>query len=191
MKRKAPDGPSTEAKKGFWALGLLKTMKDPKYVIKTDNTVTVIKDMYPKARLHYLVLPNADINSLKSLTKEHVPLLKHMEQVAKDYVKDKHCEVNFKFGYHAEASMHRLHLHAISEDMDSPALKTKKHWNTFTTKFFLDSGDVLKSLESDGKVKLPSHEQCKQYLETHLKCHQCSYTPKNIPDLKKHIANHL
>lgn len=166
-------------------------MKDPKYVVKTDDTITIIRDMYPKARFHYLVLPNTDINSLKTLRTEHVPLVKHMEQVAKDYVKENHCDVGFKFGYHAEASMHRLHLHAISEDMDAPALKTKKHWNTFTTPFFLDCEDVLKSLESDGKVKLPSQEQCKHYLDLQLKCHKCSYSPKNIPDLKKHIVKHI
>ena len=44
---------------------------------------------------------------------------------------------NFKIGYHASPSMHRLHLHVISTDYDSPSLKTKVHWNSFTTPFFL------------------------------------------------------
>lgn len=33
----------------------------------------------------------------------------------------------------------QLHLHVISQDFDSPALKTKKHWNSFTTEYFIDS----------------------------------------------------
>ena len=32
-----------------------------------------------------------------------------------------------------------LHLHVISQDFDSPCLKTKKHWHSFTSEFFLDS----------------------------------------------------
>lgn len=44
---------------------------------------------------------------------------------------------NFKIGYHALPSMQQLHLHVISNDFDSPCLKTKKHWNSFCTDFFL------------------------------------------------------
>jgi len=42
-------------------------------------------------------------------------------------------------GYHAMPSMQRLHLHVISTDFNSPYLKTKYHWNSFTTSFFLHS----------------------------------------------------
>ena len=31
------------------------------------------------------------------------------------------------------------HLHVISQDFDSPSLKNKKHWNSFTTPYFVDS----------------------------------------------------
>lgn len=190
-KRKSSDNTDHQAKKGFWALGLLKTMKDPKFILKSDDKITIIKDMYPKAQHHFLVLPNEDISSLKALNKHHLPLLKHMDKSAKEYVKENHPEHEFKFGYHAEASMHRLHLHAISDDMNSPALKTKKHWNTFTTSFFLDSLDVIRGLEESGKVQLLSSEKCKEYLNTPLQCHKCSVRPKNIPELKRHIITHI
>ena len=32
-----------------------------------------------------------------------------------------------------------VHLHVISQDFNSPCLKTKKHWNSFTTEYFIDS----------------------------------------------------
>lgn len=31
-----------------------------------------------------------------------------------------------------------LHMHVISQDFDSPCLKNKTHWNSFTTDFFRD-----------------------------------------------------
>ncbi|KAG5898076.1 hypothetical protein JTB14_001781 [Gonioctena quinquepunctata] len=72
------------SKVGHWALGLLKTMEDPKFIIESDDLVTVIKDAYPKAEFHYLVLPKEDISNLKALTEDHVDLLKHMEKKANE-----------------------------------------------------------------------------------------------------------
>lgn len=133
----------TSAKKpntGQWFTGLLKSMEDPELLVKTDDFVTVIKDAYPKAEFHYLVLPKQNISNLKAVRTEHLNLLKHMDKVARDLISDdKHRSKKFKLGYHAEPSMIRLHLHLISDDMCSPCLKTKKHWNSFTTDFFLKS----------------------------------------------------
>lgn len=136
---------SKKAKPGkFWALGLLDSMNDPELQVKSDNQIVIIKDKYPKATFHYLVLPKEDISNLKKLTEKHVQLLEHMETEGKKLIEtDKHKKNNFKFGYHAEASMHRLHLHIISDDMISPCLKNKKHWNSFTTDFFLDHKGVI------------------------------------------------
>lgn len=145
-----PKRPSTEntkqqnAKKpkpsGHWAMGLIDKMKDPEYVVSKDDLVTVIKDCYPKAKFHYLVLPNVDISNLKAVKQSDIDLLKHMDKVANDLInEDKHKKSKFKIGYHAEPSMIRLHLHVISDDMDSVCLKNKKHWNSFTTNFFVKS----------------------------------------------------
>lgn len=130
---------------GFWSLGLSDSMKDPKNIVQEDDTVVTITDKYPKANFHFLVLPKENISSLKSVTSKHKDLLKHMEKVGEKLAKeDKYKGRTFRFGYHAEASMFRLHLHVISDDMDSKCLKTKKHWNSFTTSFFLDSKGLLK-----------------------------------------------
>ncbi|CAG9762342.1 unnamed protein product [Ceutorhynchus assimilis] len=190
MKRKAEDSHGAKPVP-FWAMGLLKTMKDPKYILNSDNQITIIKDMYPKARHHFLVLPNTDIGSLKTLTKDHVPLLQHMIKFGQNYVEEHHQSVAFKFGYHAEASMFRLHLHIISEDMDSLALKTKKHWNSFTTEFFLNPQQIITDLRENGQVQLPTKEKCKEYMDMPLKCHKCELKPKNMPELKRHLLTHL
>lgn len=122
-------------------------------------------------------------------------------------------------GYHAVPSMQRLHLHVLSTDFNSPCLKNKYHWNSFTTPFFLPSSgrcifkviwdnqhkyswdkvsldvlcftDICKQLQERGELKKLKSEESAEYLNTPLKCHKCSVTPKNMPDLKRHLLTHL
>ncbi|GLV45603.1 uncharacterized protein CBL_02623 [Carabus blaptoides fortunei] len=194
-KRKHDDTETSSNKKPksgnkHWALGLLDSINDPELQVTSDDLCVVIKDKYPKAAFHYLVLPKDEISNLKKVNRDHVKLLEHMIELGKT-ITEKHIDHNFKFGYHAEASMHRLHMHIISDDMNSPCLKNKKHWNTFTTKFFISAEDIVDDLKENGKVTLPSPEKLKEYLNAPLVCHKCSFKPKNLPDLKKHILTHL
>lgn len=50
--------------RGNWALALIETMKDPLYQVISSETAVVIKDKYPKARFHFLILPYEDIPSV-------------------------------------------------------------------------------------------------------------------------------
>lgn len=119
-----------------WSLGLVESMNNPETIVKkTENTV-VIHDKYPKAKIHYLVLPEDNINSIYKLNSSHVSLLKEFGEIY-DEMKAEHKSHNLRAGFHAAPSMQRLHMHIISTDMVSSCLKTKIHWNSFTTKFFL------------------------------------------------------
>ncbi|XP_064639268.1 aprataxin-like [Lineus longissimus] len=193
-KRKQSDGAPAAKKKapGHWAMGLYASAEDPELLVESDERVIVIKDKYPKAKYHYLILPKEKLHNLKSLKKEHVPLLKHMQKKGEE-IADKHrteeCE-NFRLGYHAVPSMGYLHLHAISQDFNSPCLKTKKHWNSFTTEYFFDSKDIIEMLEDKGEVQIDS-SKFEALLKKPLQCHRCSMPRKTIPDLKKHILMHL
>lgn len=138
-----PNG-TTKIKTGgsnnFWALGLLKSMEDQDFLVKSDDTIVIIKDKYPKAKFHYLILPKEDISNLTRLSEKHVKLLQHMEKEAYKLIDTKEQSPHhFKMGFHAEANMHRLHMHVISDDMVSDCLKNKIHWNSFTSDFFLDA----------------------------------------------------
>lgn len=44
-----------------------------------------------------------------------------------------------RMGYHSEPSMLHLHMHIISDDFCSDSLKNKKHYNSYTTEFFIES----------------------------------------------------
>ena len=173
-----------------WSLGLLKSMEDPKKVLISDEKCVIIRDEYPKSRHHYLTIPKENISSLKSLDSSHVDLLQHMLEFSQSFNKSKHKHIEFRYGYHAVPSMTRLHMHVISQDFDSPCLKNKKHWNSFTTEFFIDAVKVIELLRSNGKIEI-NKEHYEGLLKRPLVCHICSKELKNIPLLKQHITTHL
>ena len=67
---------------------------------------------------------------------------------------NKNGNIEFQVGFHAIPSMNQVHMHIISRDFISSALKTKKHWNSFTTEFFLKPSFIIDQLETVGSVKV-------------------------------------
>lgn len=190
-KKTLPSGSDKSESAGHWSQGLKASMQDPKMQVYKDERVVVIKDKYPKARYHWLVLPWDSISSLKALRSEHVELLKHMQRVGDQMLQqcpDAH-KLSFRLGYHAIPSMSHVHLHVISQDFDSPCLKNKKHWNSFTTDYFVASQDVIAMLEHDGKVTVK--EGSSELLKLPLRCHVCRKEQPTIPKLKEHLKTHL
>ncbi|XP_030277906.1 aprataxin isoform X1 [Sparus aurata] len=176
---------------GHWSQGLKASMQDPKMQVYKDDKVVIIKDKYPKARYHWLVLPWQSISSLKALREEHCDLLKHMQEVGDRMVLQ--CpdasSLRFRSGYHAIPSMSHVHLHVISQDFDSPCLKNKKHWNSFTTDYFIESHDVIEMLERDGRVSVK--DGTSELLKLPLRCHVCRRELPTIPALKEHLKSHF
>ncbi|XP_034628968.1 aprataxin isoform X5 [Trachemys scripta elegans] len=175
---------------GHWSQGLKISMQDPKMQVYKDERVVIIKDKYPKARYHWLILPWDSISSLKSVTKEHLELLEHMHAVGEKLIQqclDKDS-LEFRLGYHAVPSMSQVHLHVISQDFDSPCLKNKKHWNSFTTEYFLNSQDVIEMVKTKGKVLVK--DGTSELLKLPLRCHVCKQHQSTIPQLKEHLKKH-
>uniref|UniRef100_A0A8D0D246 Aprataxin n=1 Tax=Sander lucioperca TaxID=283035 RepID=A0A8D0D246_SANLU len=157
---------------GHWSQGLKTSMQDPKMqVYKDDKVVT--------------------ISSLKALRREHCDLVKHMQKVADQMVQQ--CPdaslLRFRTGYHAIPSMSHVHLHVISQDFDSPCLKNKKHWNSFTTDYFMESHSVIQMLETNGRVTVK--EGTGELLKLPLCCHMCHKELSTIPALKEHLKSHF
>ncbi|KAM7092767.1 aprataxin isoform 2-T5 [Molossus nigricans] len=175
---------------GHWSQGLKISMEDPKMQVYKDEQVVVIKDKYPKARHHWLVLPWTSISSLKAVTKEHLELLKHMHAVGEKVIADVagSSKLRFRLGYHAIPSMSLLHLHVISQDFDSPCLKNKKHWNSFNTEYFLESQAVIEMVQEAGRVTV--QDGMPELLKLPLRCHECQKLLPSIPQLKEHLRKH-
>lgn len=97
-------------------------------IVFRDDQCTVIKDMYPKAATHWLVLPNRYISDLSQLQSTDLPLLTHMVAVAKQleaHACARDPTLMFREGMHAIPSMDRVHVHVVSQDFNSPCLKNK------------------------------------------------------------------
>ncbi|XP_023583319.1 aprataxin isoform X4 [Trichechus manatus latirostris] len=188
--KKGEDASTKKESLGHWSQGLKISMQDPKMQVYKDEQVVVIKDKYPKARHHWLVLPWAPISSLKAVTWEHLELLKHMHTVGEEVIAD--CagssKLRFRLGYHAIPSMSHVHLHVISQDFDSPCLKNKKHWNSFNTEYFLESQAVIQMVQEAGRVTVP--DGMPELLKLPLRCHECQQLLPSIPQLKEHLRKH-
>lgn len=192
-----------------WSGGLLAYLKDPSkfsdVVITYTEELVVIKDKYPKSLLHLLILPRFSIPTISHLTPAHIPLLEAMlalgNELGRDWLaQDAEKDVTKKspppsasttrvdVGFHAVPSMTQLHMHVISDDFDSPALKNKKHWNSFQKPFFIPVSAIIETLQKGDKIAF-NKEQYDKYLDQPLKCHRCNTQMSNLPSLKTHIAS--
>ncbi|GFF22823.1 aprataxin-like protein [Aspergillus udagawae] len=86
-------------------------------------------------------------------------------------------------GIHAHPSMNHLHIHIISVDRYSDRLKHRKHYNSFSTPFFVDIEDF--PLAKDDARRHPDREG---YLRRDFKCWRCGKDFGNrFAELKSHL----
>ena len=192
MKKSTIDSTGT-AKHGHWTQGLKQALQNPKNIILETEKCSVIHDKYPKAKKHFLVIAKGDASSLKSLNKNHVPLINEMIKIGRQLESmesEANPSIKFRMGFHAVPSMTLLHMHVISTDFDSPSLKNKRHWNSFTTEFFRPAKSILNELSEKGCITIDTLYY-KQLLESRLKCHICNADLRNIPRLKEHVRTHF
>ncbi|CAB4435588.1 unnamed protein product [Rhizophagus irregularis] len=158
---------------GGWNNVLLPYCQKPEMFPKSevyyyDNEFVIIFDKYPKAKNHLL----------------------EKGQWVIEKMKQENPKLFFRMGFHAVPSLRQLHMHVISQDFISPSLKNKKHWNSFTTEFFIDVEEIERILEKQGEVKF-NKAYYEDLLKSPLKCHLCdAKSIKFIPDLKKHLEEH-
>jgi len=164
-------------------------MKDPKLIVYQNSMVVVIRDKYPKSEMHFLILPQAKIPEIRSLNRSHLPLMRHMKHIFCKIFD--HESYTFWCGFHAKPTMMQLHMHVISDDLRGSGMKTAKHWNSYTTSFFISLTKVIGDLESHGRVLLEPPAVLDNLLRAPLKCHQCNYHPVNMPTLKVHLLSHI
>ena len=95
--------------------------------------------------------------------------------------------MRIRLGYHSLPSLHPLHQHIISQDFDAPALKTKKHWQSFTSAFFLEAPAVEAAVREEGRVVVEK-PRAEAMLKAPLHCHACGAAQANMPTLKLHVT---
>eukprot|EP00760_Papus_ankaliazontas_P021237 PhM_4_TR18661/c2_g1_i1/m.19896/K10863/APTX; aprataxin len=162
-----------------------------------DDKCVVLYDQYPKSKVHFLVLPrDTRLHNLQSLrAPQHLGLLTHMYNVGCSLME--HCRQDpahrrrrMICGFHAIPSLKPLHMHVLSLDLDSPRLKNKKHYNTFTTEFFLMADAVVLDLQQNGRVTLADDRAKFEALEKQpMKCCWCGLALGSMPEVKSHIPS--
>ncbi|RDW78611.1 DNA 5'-adenosine monophosphate hydrolase [Aspergillus mulundensis] len=92
-------------------------------------------------------------------------------------------EQDIMCGIHAHPSMNHLHVHIISVDRYSDRLKHRKHYNSFSTPFFIDINDFPLALDD------PRRDPDRQgYLRRNFICWRCHRDFGNqFAALKKHL----
>jgi hypothetical protein len=103
-------------------------------------------------------------------------------------------QLRFMSGCHVLPSLCPLHFHLTSLDMQSDALKNKKHYNTFTTSFFVSRTRIEEEISKHRYVKFALDNENLQQMEdlenqSPMICAWCQYQCKSVPELKEHLRN--
>ena len=86
-------------------------------------------------------------------------------------------------GVHAGPSMNHLHVHVLSRERHSPCLRHRKHYNSFSTPFFIDLDEF--PLAPDDPRRQPNRGG---FLQNDLKCWRCERNFGNrFTALKTHL----
>ncbi|KAG8159437.1 hypothetical protein KVR01_011098 [Diaporthe batatas] len=195
-------------------------------VIFANPGFVAIRDLYPKATVHCLLLPRspdkilvhpfdafedagflastrAEAARLKDLVARELQRLVGEHSAAdgpRRAVLDGEVEpetdaegravlpkgrdwmAEVKVGVHAHPSMNHLHVHVISRDMYSGRLKVRKHYNSFTTGFFVPLDDFPLAADDPRRDQAGWHEKP-------MHCWRCGRDFGNkFQELKKHLA---
>jgi len=92
--------------------------KLPSDVVYQDDTVMAFKDIHPRAPIHLLIIPKKHITSLADMTKEDLPVVAHMLEVANIVAKQQGAGSSYKLIINTGSSsgqvvMH-LHMHLLA-----------------------------------------------------------------------------
>ena len=134
-----------------------------------------------------------NVKSLNDLTVDHLDELREFHNFAKSIVAAINGDAgsdSFKIGYHSIPSLHPLHLHIISSDLDSPCITTRKHIISFSSDFFVSSDELENHLESafvDSISVAVRAQRAQDVLDsTPLQCQYCCRVAVTVPDFKRH-----
>ena len=88
----------------------------PGEFIYEDEKCVVIRDIYPKAPVHLLVIPKKVITSIATLEEADYPLVSHLIKIGKQMAEMEKCEgyrLQFNVGEKGGQVIFHLHLHVM------------------------------------------------------------------------------
>lgn len=186
--------------------------KFPDSVVLEEEDIVVIRDAYPKSIRHLLVIPrSSDVTHIHPLDAfdNHQDLYNRVLQIVKkaeNILVDELLDIGLlefesddiiarelfinsfvRAGIHSVPSLANLHIHVITQDFFSPRLKNKKHYNSFTTSFFVDFDELDPSKRSPAFKNTQKNPI--QIIKNSLL--RCTYCDKSFENKFKHLKLHL
>ncbi len=76
-----------------------------------DKDVVVFKDVNPKARVHFLVVPRVHVNSFLDLSNNHFELLTKMVKVVQTIIEGQKLQGGYQLVLNGGKRQHVPHLH--------------------------------------------------------------------------------
>ncbi|OBZ75934.1 Aprataxin [Grifola frondosa] len=176
------------------------------------TTITIF-DAFPKSIFHFLVSELMNLRTLLKCDKARIlEVLDNLRaegrsmksQIEEEMLKRYGFKWGVWMGFHSVQSMEcaflpltseYIHLHVLSADLCSPAMKVKKHFNSFRPGlgFFLPIDDVISWFDDDVD---PSYRDMmialkpsryEPYLKEDMQCWRCNEVFKTMPKLKEHL----
>lgn len=91
----------------------------PSDILYEDDILIVIKDIYPKAKTHLLLIPKKEIPTINDIVPEDAAIISHMFFIAKDIAKKQWISDGYKLHFNVwkkggQEIMH-IHLHLLSD----------------------------------------------------------------------------
>jgi hypothetical protein len=186
---------------GGWDAALVRAAAAPERtpgVLFFDAALVALRDGYPKARSHTLLIArDAALDAgPAALRAVHAPLIVAMRDAAARVVAAERqrdaalAGVPFRIGFHAVPSMRRLHCHVISGELSAGQnMKHKKHWNSFSTPFFIPLMTAAAALASPAGRLALDDEAAEAMLRRDMRCHRCGAAAPTMPRLRDHLAS--
>jgi histidine triad (HIT) family protein len=92
--------------------------KTPVDKLHDDDRLFAIRDIHPRAPVHFMVIPKEHIPSATDIGQDHGPLLAHMFQVAKQVaqkegIADKGYRLVLNVGEYGGQLIHHIHMHVL------------------------------------------------------------------------------
>jgi histidine triad (HIT) family protein len=92
--------------------------KAPVEKLHDDDQAFAVRDIHPRAPVHFMVIPKEHVPSAVDIGQEHGPLLAHMIQVAnrvaqREGIADKGYRLALNVGEYGGQTIYHIHMHVL------------------------------------------------------------------------------
>uniref|UniRef100_UPI0037E9BB1A adenosine 5'-monophosphoramidase HINT3 n=1 Tax=Semicossyphus pulcher TaxID=241346 RepID=UPI0037E9BB1A len=123
-------------------------------LLHSDEEISCFRDIKPGAPHHYLVVPSKHVGNCKSLSKEHVPLVKLMVETGKEILQKNNItdlsDVRFGFHWPPFCSVTHLHLHVLAPASQMGFMS--RLFYRLNSYWFITADQLIELLNSKGET---------------------------------------